>query len=163
LTQRKIKFILDAVKQTKTFEGLFERLIECPVALFEVPAKASGSNRVRDQEFIDEEKVRIRSATDPTNSLVLKAKIDSDEELLQWTKTKLDLRKLPTYYMMLSKFRLTMLVCMIYAFLDDEYLVIRLTFCSSLSVFAFEILKCAVKEILIAKVKFTILKKAIFF
>jgi hypothetical protein len=96
------------VKQTKTFEGLFERLIECPVALFEVPAKASGSNRIKDHEFIDEEKVRIRS--DPTSSLVLKAKIDADEELLQWTKTKLDLRKLPTYYMMLSKFRLTMLV-----------------------------------------------------
>ena len=114
LTQRKIKFILDSVKQTKTFEGLFERLIECPVALFEVPAKASGSNRVHDHEFIDEEKVRTRSATDPTSSLVLKAKMDSDEELLQWTKTKLDLRKLPTYYMMLSKFRLTMLVCMIY-------------------------------------------------
>jgi hypothetical protein len=107
LTQRKIKFILDSVKNTKTFESLFERLIDCPVALFEAPPKVVGSSRVRDQEFIDEERIRLEPKRSET--LVLQTQNET-EELLQWTKTKLDFRKLPTYYLMLSKFRLSMLV-----------------------------------------------------
>ena len=103
MTQRKIRFILDSVKNTKTFESLFERLIDCPVALFEAPPKALGSSRVRDQEFIDDERIEPKSS----ETLVLQ---NETEELLQWTKAKLDLRKLPTYYLMLSKFRLSMLV-----------------------------------------------------
>ena len=108
MTQRKIKFILDSVKNTKTFESLFQRLIDCPVALFEAPPKAVGSSRVRDHEFIDD--VKINPDPKSSETLVLQGQNDS-EDLLQWTKTKLDVRKLPTYYLMLSKFRLSMLVC----------------------------------------------------
>lgn len=106
LTQNKIKFILEAVRHTKTFESLAEKLQECPGPLFETPPKAIGVDYVRDHLFADEEKIRVKS-----DGVVLQpTKTSEDGELLHWTSTKLDLRRLPTYYMMLSKFRLTLLV-----------------------------------------------------
>lgn len=104
LTQKKIKFILDAVKQTRTFEGLFERLNIGQQALFETSPKATLGNRVKDYEFKDTE-----SVVGQKEAPCIIEKVD-DVELLQWTSTKLDIRKLGTYYMMLSKFRLTLLV-----------------------------------------------------
>lgn len=110
LTHKKLKFILEAVQHTKTFESLSERLKECPLALFEAPPKAVGVDYVRDHLFADEE--QISNDGQKSDGLVLKkeASAAKGDDLLHWTSAKLDLRKLPTYYMMLSKFRLTLLV-----------------------------------------------------
>ena len=108
LTQNKIKFILDQVRRNKTFDSLSEKLQECPGPLFESPPKAIGIDYVRDHLFADEEKIKAKS-----DGVVLqppKSSASEDGDLLHWASTKLDLRRLPTYYMMLSKFRLTLLV-----------------------------------------------------
>ena len=113
LTQKKVKFILEAVQHTKTFESLSERLKECPSALFETPPKAVGVDYVRDHLFVDEE--HISNNARKSDGLVLKeSSVTEADDLLHWTSVKLDLRKLPTYYMMLSKFRLTLLVNIFY-------------------------------------------------
>jgi hypothetical protein len=107
ITQTKINFIVEAVQHTKTYESLAERLKECPVALFETPPKAIGVDYVRDHMFTDEEKILTKS---DIVRLQKKSGVTDDGDLLHWMSTKLDLNKLPTYYMMLSKFRLTLLV-----------------------------------------------------
>ena len=55
---------------------------------------------------LDEEKVEKRRSTAATVRIVK----NEEAELLQWADTKLDLRRLPSYYLMLSKSRLTLLV-----------------------------------------------------
>ncbi len=92
-TTKKVKFILEAVKKAPTYERLVEALSERPTATrFDPPT------------IINDENVSEAS------SRTVHIETDEEAELLQWSSTELDVKKLPSYYMMLSKSRLTLLV-----------------------------------------------------
>ena len=107
LTQRKIKFVLKMVKKSKSFESLVSNLKEKPEPLFSPPVTPSNSSGMRESIFVDEEV--IRNVGNKQNEIHLTT--DESADLLKWSDTKLNVRKLPTYYMMLAKSRLTLLVC----------------------------------------------------
>ncbi len=107
---RRVKMVVDAVAKTKTVEAMIARLKEKQTQpqqpLFEA-GKPKTVLRLSHALASDDETVpERRSAARPT-----RLHQDDDAELLQWTDAKLDLRSLPSSYLMLSKSRLTLLVC----------------------------------------------------
>jgi len=109
LTQRKIKYILDAVKHTKTFEKLSENLKKQPEpVLANAPiAPVTSTGKVKTPSvFLDSDFEVIK----PVRPLV-RIPRSLEGELLEWQTSKLDVRKLPAFYLQLAKSRLTLLVC----------------------------------------------------
>lgn len=104
LNHRKIKYILDAVKQTKTFEKLSENLKKKPDPVLS-PATSEGKI-ITPSVFHDSDFEVIKPARPQ-----VRIPRSFEGEQLEWQTTQLDLRKLPSFYMMLAKSRLTLLVC----------------------------------------------------
>lgn len=104
LTRKKIKYIQDAVKQTKTFDMLTEKLKKQPDPLQAPTPKVVSERSV----FLDSDFEVIQPKKEEIGHLNM-AKYETE---LEWAKMKLDLSKLPQHYMMLSKSRLTLMVCL---------------------------------------------------
>lgn len=102
LTMQKIKFIQDAVSQTETMKQLKEVLKKQPEALHAPQAAVTTQRSV----FIDSDFEVIKKA--PEGRLSLK----KYETELEWSSSKVDLSQLSKQYLMLSKSRLTLLVCL---------------------------------------------------
>jgi len=102
LTQKKIKYIQDAVKHSKTFEKLQDSFRKKPDPPFSQKVTEGEEKR---SVFTDSDFENIR--TESVQGLQIKDEID-----LEWSTTKLDLASLPKHYLTLSKARLTLLVCM---------------------------------------------------
>lgn len=99
------------VKHSKTYETLVERLKEPPAGLFEPAVKADRSP-VPPTIFVDEEKISPDILRSGPPALALKLPTDQAAlDRLGFVPVRLNVRQLPTYYMMLSKSRLTLLVC----------------------------------------------------
>ena len=99
--QKQLKLVLNAVKHTKSYEKLLQTLKEKPEPLFEPPLNSKSN-------FYLETEESIRKKSDKSE---LKLAEDPEAELLTWTSSKLNVSKLPAYYLSLSKSRLTLLVC----------------------------------------------------
>lgn len=101
LSHQKIQFVLNAVKHTKTYEALSERLSQPHSVAYEPPLLAPSPVVVNGEETVE--------GRDDQSRLVHLENAEVTQ--IQWSDMRLDLRKLPTYYLMLSKSRLTALVC----------------------------------------------------
>jgi len=97
LTNKKIKYILDAVDNTKTLENLKETLNNPPSSSTEHGKSAKRS------VFADSDVENVAVAD--------KAVKLTPDTTVDWYSTRLDVTKLPNHYLMLSKSRLTLLVC----------------------------------------------------
>jgi len=104
LTRKKIKYIQDAVKQTKTFDMFSEKLKKQPDPLQSPTPKVESERSV----FLDSDFEVIHQRKEGRGHLSM-AKYETE---LEWAKMKLNLSKLPQHYMMLSKSRLTLMVCL---------------------------------------------------
>jgi len=103
LTMRKIQFIQDAVNKTETIKQLKEALKKQPEALH-APVTANTTPR---SVFIDSDFEVIKEKTSEG-----KLSLKKYETQLEWSSSKVDLSKLVSQYLMLSKSRLTLLVCL---------------------------------------------------
>jgi len=104
LTQKKIKYIQDAVRQSRTFEKLSEKFTRKPDPI--LTAQVSSGEEIKRSVFTDSDFETIR-----TESVQGLQKKDDFQEL-EWSNTTLQLSDLHKHYLNLSKIRLTMLVCM---------------------------------------------------
>ena len=106
LTSEKIQFIQSAVKTSHTFKQLTEAIKKQPEALHAPPTAVTTEKSV----FVDSdfEVIKPDCATSGGTRLSL-AKFETE---LEWSSSKLDPSKLPSHYLMLSKSRLTLLVCL---------------------------------------------------
>jgi len=103
LTMQKIRFIQEAVNKTETFKQLKEALKKQPEALH-APQTAVTTPR---SVFIDSDFEVIKP--DETSGKLSLAKYETE---LEWSTSKVDLSQLHKHYLMLSKSRLTLLVCL---------------------------------------------------
>lgn len=103
LTQQKVKYIMEAVQQTHTMEKFTERLQQQPEPI-QSPVTAVTSER---SVFVNSDFEVIRPVSEAGQLSI--AKYESE---LEWSKMVLDFRKLGSHYLMLSKSRLTLLVCL---------------------------------------------------
>jgi len=104
LTQKKVKYIQDAVKQSKTFEKLSEKFAKKPEPI--LTPKVSSGEEVKRSVFTDSDFESIR--TESVQGLQKQDKINE----MEWSSTKLQISDLHKHYLNLSKARLTLLVCM---------------------------------------------------
>jgi len=105
LTSDKIKFIHSAVAASQTFKQLKEALKKQPEPLHAPATSVVNQKSV----FVDSDFEVIKP---DTNTSVNKLSLAKYETELEWSSSRLDLSKLPAHYLMLSKSRLTLLVCM---------------------------------------------------
>lgn len=103
LTQQKVRYIIEAVQQTQTMEKFTEKLRKQPDPI-QSPATAVSSER---SVFLDSDFEVIRPVAKAGQLNI--AKYESE---LEWSKMAVDLRQLGNHYLMLSKSRLTLLVCL---------------------------------------------------
>jgi protoheme IX farnesyltransferase len=106
LTQQKVQYIVDAVRQTQTMEKLAERLRRQPEPL---QAPATTTAKAERSVFVDSDFEVIRPAERPEEGRLNIMKYETE---LEWKQMRLDLRQLGGHYLMLSKSRLTLLVCL---------------------------------------------------
>jgi len=104
LTRKKIKFIQDAVNRTETIKQLKETLKKQPEALHAPVTSESSTPR---SVFVDSDFEVIKE-----RQVERKLSLAKYETELEWSSSKLDLSKLLNHYLMLSKSRLTLLVCL---------------------------------------------------
>jgi len=104
LTQQKVKYIQEAVRQTKTLEMLKEKLKKQPEPILTPKSKVTSERSV----FMDSDFEIIHPKEKDSGKLSL-AKYETE---LEWSISKIELSKLPQHYLMLSKSRLTLLVCL---------------------------------------------------
>lgn len=102
LTQKNINYIQDTVRHSKTFDKLKVKFKQRPEPAMTPRVKVGEEKR---SIFTDSDFEVIRSESVAS----LQTKNDLD---LEWTEVKLDLASLPKHYLILSKARLTLLVCM---------------------------------------------------
>ena len=107
LTSEKIKFIQSAVKTSHTFKQLTEALEKQkqPEPLNAPPTAVTTQKSV----FVDSDFEVIKPESSSSANKLSLAKYETE---LEWASSKLDLSKLPSHYLMLSKSRLTLLVCL---------------------------------------------------
>ena len=105
LTSDKIKFIHSAVAASQTFKQLKEALKKQPEPLHAPATSVVNQKSV----FVDSDFEVIKP---DTNTSVNKLSLAKYETELEWSSSRLDLSKLPAHYLMLSKSRLTLLVCL---------------------------------------------------
>ena len=111
LTYEKIQFIQSAVKTSHTIKQFTEALKKQPDPLH-APVTAVNSETQKKSVFVDSDFEVIkpdpgtRSSSSPQLSL---AKYETE---LEWSTARTVLAKLPSHYLMLSKSRLTLLVCL---------------------------------------------------
>jgi protoheme IX farnesyltransferase len=103
LTQKKIKYIQDAIRQSRTFEKLSEKLSRKPDPIL-TPIVTSGEE-IKRSVFTDSDFETIR--TESVQGLQ-----KQDDFQPEWNTTNLQLSDLHKHYLNLSKARLTLLVCM---------------------------------------------------
>jgi len=103
LTVQKIKFIQDAVNKSETIKQLKEALKKQPEALHAPQAAVTTPRSV----FIDSDFEVIKEK--PTEGRLSLKKYETE---LEWSSSKVDPSKLISQYLMLSKSRLTLLVCL---------------------------------------------------
>jgi len=103
LTLQKIRFIQDAVSKTETLKQLKEFLKKQPDALHAPEAAVTTPRSV----FVDSDFEVIKPAKEEG-----KLSLAKYETELEWSACKIDLSLLHKQYLMLSKSRLTLLVCL---------------------------------------------------
>jgi len=103
LTVQKIKIIQDAVNKSETIKQLKEALKKQPEALHAPQAAVTTPRSV----FIDSDFEVIKEK--PTEGRLSLKKYETE---LEWSTSKVELSKLSSQYLMLSKSRLTLLVCL---------------------------------------------------
>ena len=109
LNSEKIQFIQSAVKTSHTFKQLTEALKKQPrqpEALHAPPTAVTTEKSV----FVDSDFEVIKP--DPVTSSGSRLSLAKFETELEWSSAKLDPSKLLSHYLMLSKSRLTLLVCL---------------------------------------------------
>ena len=109
LTSEKIQFIQSAVKTSHTFKQLTEAIRKQPPqpeALHAPPTAVTTEKSV----FVDSDFEVIKP--DPATSSGSRLSLAKFETELEWSSAKLDPSKLLSHYLMLSKSRLTLLVCL---------------------------------------------------
>ena len=106
LTYEKIKFIQSAVKTSHTIKQFTAALEKQPEPLH-APATAV-TTQTQKSVFVDSD-FEVIKPDKSNNSKLSLTKYDTE---LEWASSKLDLSKLPSHYLMLSKSRLTLLVCL---------------------------------------------------
>jgi len=105
LTTEKIEIIQKAVKDTETFKQLVETLRKQPEPLL-APARATTTQK---SVFVDSDYEVIRPADRSEGSRLSLTKYETE---LEWSSSRLDVSGLGSQYLMLSKSRLTLLVCL---------------------------------------------------
>ena len=106
MTHKKIKYILDAVNSTETVDELNETL-----------KISAASTSTDDEEGTSIKKGSVFADSDVENVAVADDKavklthVDFDTAAVDWYSSRVEVRKLPNYYLMLAKSRLTLLVC----------------------------------------------------
>jgi len=121
LTSDKIKFIHSAVAASQTFKQLKEALKKQPEPLHAPATSVVNQKSV----FVDSDFEVIKPDTNTSVNKLSLAKYETElewsssrlslakyETELEWSSSRLDLSKLPAHYLMLSKSRLTLLVCL---------------------------------------------------
>jgi len=103
LTVQKIKIIQDAVNKSETIKQLKEALKKQPEALHAPQAAVTTPRSV----FIDSDFEVIKEK--PTEGRLSLKKYETE---LEWSSSKVEVSKLSSQYLMLSKSRLTLLVCL---------------------------------------------------
>ena len=109
LTSEKIQFIQSAVKTSHTFRQLTEAIRKqprLPEALHAPPTAVTTEKSV----FVDSDFEVIKP--DPATASGSRLSLAKFETELEWSSAKLDPSKLLSHYLMLSKSRLTLLVCL---------------------------------------------------
>jgi protoheme IX farnesyltransferase len=104
LTQKKIKYIQDAVKHAKTFEKLSENLKKKPEPLL---APVTTGGKVKTPSVFQDSDFEVIKP----NKAEVKIPRSLDGNKLEWKSSQIDFRQLPNFYLMLAKSRLTLLVC----------------------------------------------------
>ncbi len=112
--QQQLQHILKAFKKSKTFESLAKSLSSSdkshPQPSLDFGAEPGGKvKQVGDEEFIEQNQSKAESQNQAQVVRLVENK--DDQQALQWQDIKVDWRQLPNYCLMLSKSRLTMLVC----------------------------------------------------
>ncbi len=102
ITHQKLTAVVAAVQDTSTYEELLEQ-----VRLGQDGTEVS-KNQIGENLFVDGE-IACRSSILDSRDLHLGE--DESSQQLKWAETRLELAKLPSYYLLLSKARLTALVC----------------------------------------------------
>ena len=105
MTAEKMEIIQKAVRETETFKQLVESLRKQPEPLLAPPRATTTQKSVfvdSDYEVIREERVGEGG----------KLSLTKYETELEWSSSRLDLSQLASHYLMLSKSRLTLLVCL---------------------------------------------------
>jgi len=103
LTHKKIKYIQDAVRQSRTFEKLSEKFSRKPEPILE--PKVTSGEEIKRSVFTDSDFETIR--TESVHGLQ-----KQNDYQMEWTTTNLQLSDLHKHYLNLSKARLTLLVCL---------------------------------------------------
>ena len=103
LTSEKIEFINKAVKNSETVKQLVEALRKQPEPLLAPPRATTTQKSV----FVDSDYELIRA--EKTEGRLSLTKYETE---LEWGSSRLDLSQLLSHYLMLSKSRLTLLVCL---------------------------------------------------
>ena len=104
LTSEKIEIINKAVKNTETFKQLVEALRKQPEPLLAPPRATTTQKSV----FVDSDFEVIRAEKTEGSRLSL-TKYETE---LEWSSSRLEVSQLMSHYLMLSKSRLTLLVCL---------------------------------------------------
>ena len=105
MTTEKIEIIQKAVKDTETFKQLVEALRKQPEPLL-APARATTTQK---SVFVDSDYEVIREERPNEAGRLSLTKYETE---LEWSSSRLDVSQLASHYMMLSKSRLTLLVCL---------------------------------------------------
>ena len=100
-----MQYILEAVRKTDTMEMLTERLKQQPEPLAAPPTKTTSERSV----FVDSDFEVIRPSPRPESARLDIAKFETE---LEWKVGRVDYSQLGAHYLMLSKSRLTLLVCL---------------------------------------------------
>ena len=105
LTQRRVQHLVDSVRQTATIQQLAERLQGRPEPLQAPPTATATEKSV----FVDSDFEVVRPVGRPEAATL---EIRRWESELEWKEQRVDLSRLASHYLMLSKSRLTLLVCL---------------------------------------------------
>jgi len=105
LTHQKVQYILEAVRQTSTIETLADRLRKEPEPL-QAPPTATATER---SVFVDSDFEVVRPVVRREAGRLQIKKFETE---LEWKAVKVEAGQLGNHYLMLSKSRLTLLVCL---------------------------------------------------
>ena len=109
--KRKIRMVQEAAAAADTLDSLAVKLTSLASQREALPTTTTPfppvvSSSIGENAFVDEDIVRNSRLTMSADH-----QEENDGDLLNWTDTRLEVRKLPGYYLSLSKSRLTTMVC----------------------------------------------------